>query len=301
MWLENFYDDIDRTVFYIFCAITGLVALLAVVGVIIQLCSKGKSKPGDSIDLSVQIGAILLCVTVLVRGVQSTTSKDSLEILCDLYPALLLVGLTQFVGGLFVKAWSVYLYNTFNKDDKKPLAEEWKPNLWMWFLMVVVAAIIIVWAVLFEPKLIVDAKNYTCTSDRVFEWRTASSVWHAFLLFLAVVAVPMNCYVNPNAQVTLLSLVIFNTLFCTVAAVVAYYTYENDTNTATWDYAISGGLIMWAAFFANIITVIGKFTGRSQEEGDEETKRRPGSDHYATIDSRRKSDQTQDTALPGDD
>ena len=31
------------------------------------------------------------------------------------------------------------------------------------------------------------------------------------------------------------------------------------------------------------------------------TKRRPGSDHYATIDSRRKSDQTQDTALPGDD
>ena len=36
----------------------------------------------------------------------------------QLYKALLLIGLTQFVGGLFVKSWSMYLYNTFNKDKK---------------------------------------------------------------------------------------------------------------------------------------------------------------------------------------
>ena len=63
---------------------------------------------------------------------------------------------------------------------------------------------------------------------------------------------------KPNAHVTLLSLIIFNTLFCTVAGVVIYYTFENSSDTATWDYAINGGLISWAAFFANIIIIISK-------------------------------------------
>ena len=68
---------------------------------------------------------------------------------------------------------------------------------------------------------------------------------------------------KPNANVTMLSLVIFNTLFCTVAGVVIYYTFENSTDTATWDYAINGGLISWAAFFANIIIIISKVNSDS--------------------------------------
>ena len=44
----------------------------------------------------------------------------------------------------------------WSRDMFQPLAEEWKPNVWMWLLMVVIAAVIIVWAVLFDPRLVLQ-------------------------------------------------------------------------------------------------------------------------------------------------
>ena len=44
-----------------------------------------------------------------------------------------------------------------------------------------------------------------------------------------------------------------------------------------------------------------QLTGRRSDGADMEKKGRPGSEQYATIDERRKSGQTEDTEMTGDD
>lgn len=293
MWLENLGDTTD-VIFFAFCAAGGATLMLALCNFIGGLfgdctdcCDDRHDRPAaTSVDLFGCLGAVLLVVSVLLRGVDTKWADyDELEIICEIYPVILLMGLTMFVGNLFVRAWSIYIFYQFN-SDKRPRRQEWKPNLWIWVLMLIIGAVSVIWVVVDTPEMedsgnfaknrdwdVVDTTEespvYTCTTSNGhdMEWKVATSIWHGILLLLACAGCMLNCgSLRHNlglAENTILFVVIVNTILSVVAGVLVHYVYGDELERdgdpkANKLYSIKGGLMIWIAFFSQFMALVGK-------------------------------------------
>lgn len=288
MWLEYFGLVDNDIVFYVFCAVSGVIVILSLVNMFIGCCLRVESRasPGTSIDIYIVLGAIVLTFTVLARGVNSSWGDyDTYKIICQMYPTTLIVGLTMFIGGQMVKAWGIFAF--FKWQKKQPLKEEWKPNLWMWLLILIAAALSVVWVIIYRPELqsrldlaigLNDSNHpvYECTSENEFEWQLSTSVWHAFLLLLAVIACFIDCCIacrHAKGPISVLSIIVLNTLGCVVAGICLHFLYDGSQ---TIMYAITGALVLWPCLLADILLLVAKVSGGRSKDYE---------DHYDKPDS----------------
>ncbi|KAK2162469.1 hypothetical protein LSH36_98g05058 [Paralvinella palmiformis] len=263
MWLERF-GDVDVLVLYIFSAFCGLILLLGIIAILVPCCIPHVNAyaPGGTMDFNVIIGGRLLALTILIRGIKPVwASESTLRILCQFYPAALLIGLTLFIGGLTVKGFTIYFYKWYKKPSA--LTDEWKPNLAIWGLLIATGVVSVVWCMLFTPHLTeVSNQEYICynrASD--FEWKVGTSVVHATLLLFAVVIAPMQFVLSRSRNTpcspesTALSIVVVNTLLSVVAGLCVYFLYPASTTVM---YAITGGIGLWMILFADVAMLTAK-------------------------------------------
>ncbi|ELU04152.1 hypothetical protein CAPTEDRAFT_219593 [Capitella teleta] len=212
-----------------------------------------------------------------------------LEFFGEIYPTCLLIGLTMFIGGLMVKSWAIFSFYKWNTSKKASINEEWKPNVWIWLLILIMGVCVVVWTVTFKSSLhYVEQEDglaiYTCKWTNTFEWLTATMVWHGLLLIVTFVAIFANCCVGSEArkQSGATSLVTINTLAVAMAGCVLYFLTESS---ATIAYGIYGALAVWMCFFGNMIIFLYKAASvcccTKREAGEDFV----GDEHYDTIKS----------------
>lgn len=280
MWLERL-GSVDENVFFGFCAVVFVVVVVVVAVVIIRLCNTIPAIPGHSLTFFTLMSSLMICVSVLFRGVQPawTTSSQTLQSVCQVFVPMLVLGYTLFAAALFIRLWMLLLALRWEKNTV-----EWLGHFVLWVILMIAAVLIIIWEYSFPPNTHpATAGDFTesnaSTTDGAmslagvyecrgwledgsrdteqFAWRLTMTCYLAVMLLLAVVALPFYCGMpkhSPWVQLNVVAavLVAVNSLCCVVVGLVVWYEYNqtpltvNDRNK----YVIVGALQLWMMLFA---------------------------------------------------
>jgi len=264
LWLNEFYSDIDAIVLYIFAAVSAINLVLAV-GILILGCIIRADTPGSSINFYIAFGALAVVACNLITGLNPTDlSDDIMSAMCQFYPALLCYGLAAFIGGLLVRCIYIFAYYVKEDTDHKVHKHEWKPNVAMFFLLLINAAPILVWIMLYELESKKTADVLTCTSDEYSWFKMGLSIYYASLMIIAGIFVwPAIFYANSRGsrkspsevEANILSVIVWNMIFAAGSGSVVFFLYET---TKTYEYAIIGGLIQYVIFVTLLLLLIAK-------------------------------------------
>ena len=272
MWLDTFGTPDTDLVFYVFCGVSGVILILSVLNILLGCCITRNrlSQVTGSVDFAIAVGSLMLCYPVIVAGLKPEwlEGNDVREILCKIYHVILLIGLTQFVGGLMVKGWTIFL---FYKNNSK-----WIPSFMIWVLVLIIIAASMIWEFLFMPEMVGDE----CYYQNGFEWQVATSSWHAFLLLLAFISVPASCWATRGTpgsrEANILAVVVVNTVLCVVAGICLWFLLFETGNIEQEPideirYAVLGGLILWKCLFADVMLLVSMTCRACSGEDNHET------------------------------
>lgn len=294
MWLTEL-GRIEDTVLYVFCAVIALNIILTVVLFLFSCICSLQGNPGSSMDFYIGLGGLGLLSTVIIKGlVVDDINLESVTILCQIYPCILTISATFFIGGMLLKACAIFNYYKGNKS-KRHISEEWKPNFWMVLLALIAAMTVFGWVMAHYMVLIQapeitnttalftdDSDSYfLCRGDHDDKWQMALSLYHAILLLIAGIMTWFAvCYAQNEssaADANLLSVAIYNAIFVVVAGILLVYLFPNVIADPTIRYAIIGGLTLWTVFFTLLMLLISRILHARKERLYDDS-------HYASVD-----------------
>lgn len=281
MWLERF-GGVDQNIFFGFCAVVFVVVVVSVVVFITRLCSTSPAIPGHSLTFFTLMSSLMICVSVLFRGVQPawTTSSQTLQSLCQVFIPMLVLGYTLFAAALFIRLWMLLLALRWEKNTV-----EWLGHFVLWVILMIAAVLVIIWEYSFPPNThpatagdFTEEANASTTDNAVspvgvyecrgwledgssdmeqLAWRLTMTCYLAVLLLLAVVALPFYSGLPKHTHWVRLNVVLFllvtiNSLCCVVVGLIVWYQY-NPTPLSASDnnkYAVIGALQLWMVLVA---------------------------------------------------
>jgi len=266
LWLDQFEHDIDAIVLYIFAAVSAINLVLAL-GILILGCIIRADTPGSSMNFYVSFGALAIVACNLIVGLNPTDlSEDIMSAMCQFYPALLCYGLVAFIGGLLVRCVYIFVYYVKEDTYQKVHKHEWKPNMFMFMLLLIEAAPILIWIMMYDLKSEVTVIGTTgsvmCVSKTTddHKWfKVGLSAYHAALMILAGIFVwPAIFYSRKSpseVEANILSVIVWNMIFAAGSGAVVFFLFETSL---TYMYAIIGGLTQYVVFITLLLLLIAK-------------------------------------------